>query len=529
MPPKRKKSAKNKLAKMTEEERAEYLKQQLIKEEQMKKQKEELLVLFLKEKLVKEERAARHNMVRIQNQWIHIMRLFKARDLKSEIESLSKEFEKQIDRKMAITQSLITDMEQSEEQQMMRMRRYAESLDELIALQAQRLVDLENAFETELATLETEFEEERSLMIALHKKNLSDEADIRFCIRTKFTKEEETAKAEFQMECDELKNKNLEDKHSLRMMLEQQLADMWDEFRRTTKDYQECTQERRKQFDALKDRDQKLSKEIDEQGKKLKLLERKIEGCKRELKSTTQVATERQRMLKEQKASLLSQFQDMKGYMTQFSQAEMRKLKRLCTQSEDCIRDVDQKVKLGEEVLSLAEICRHYETEQEKILPFYTTAVDSDPELVLAQQVERNAEFPEDLRQVVDLSETLEGFWKRFNKVKLDDLAVSKELDQAKEHNKNLQAVLGKYLEGLSVPQNVMAQANPLVVVKRHAPQARDPAVQARSILPVGADKQKSSSGATTAAAAAGAAALRRANQKPVVEAAHAVKNLTLA
>eukprot|EP00117_Sycon_ciliatum_P015284 scpid96136/ scgid4935/ len=132
MPPKRKKSAKNKLAKMTEEERAEYLKQQLIKEEQMKKQKEELLVLFLKEKLVKEERAARHNMVRIQNQWIHIMRLFKARDLKSEIESLSKEFEKQIDRKMAITQSLITDMEQSEEQQMMRMRRYAESLDELI-------------------------------------------------------------------------------------------------------------------------------------------------------------------------------------------------------------------------------------------------------------------------------------------------------------------------------------------------------------------------------------------------------------
>ena len=41
----------------------------------------------------------------------------------------------------------------------------------------------------------------------------------------------------------------------------------------TTKDYQECTQERRKQFDALKDRDQKLSKEIDEQGKKLKLLE----------------------------------------------------------------------------------------------------------------------------------------------------------------------------------------------------------------------------------------------------------------
>ena len=47
----------------------------------------------------------------------------------------------------------------------------------------------------------------RKMMIEKHKRDLSNEADIRFCVRTKFVKEEEVAREDFQMECDELKNK----------------------------------------------------------------------------------------------------------------------------------------------------------------------------------------------------------------------------------------------------------------------------------------------------------------------------------
>ena len=44
-------------------------------------------------------------------------------------------------------------------------------------------------------------------MIERHQKELSDEADIRFCVRTKFGKEMEHEQEEFQLETDELKNR----------------------------------------------------------------------------------------------------------------------------------------------------------------------------------------------------------------------------------------------------------------------------------------------------------------------------------
>ena len=63
-----------KLAKMSEEDRALYLEQQRIAEEEAQKKKEEMLSRFLKDKLAKEEAAAKLNMVKLQEQWRNIMR-----------------------------------------------------------------------------------------------------------------------------------------------------------------------------------------------------------------------------------------------------------------------------------------------------------------------------------------------------------------------------------------------------------------------------------------------------------------------
>ncbi len=63
-----------KLAKMSEEERTEFLEQQRLQDEEMQRKKEEMLTRFLKDKLTKEERASQLNMVKLQNQWRTIMR-----------------------------------------------------------------------------------------------------------------------------------------------------------------------------------------------------------------------------------------------------------------------------------------------------------------------------------------------------------------------------------------------------------------------------------------------------------------------
>lgn len=151
-----------KLAKMTEEERAEFLEQQRVQEEEEKKKKEEMLTRFLKDKLVKEEKATKLNMVKINNQWRAIMRksmiscslqyklmqfiiynhnVFpdKAADLRKDLDVMSQTFERIVDRKDAIIRSLVKDLEEAEEQYQVALRSHLHKVDDLIGEYLQQM------------------------------------------------------------------------------------------------------------------------------------------------------------------------------------------------------------------------------------------------------------------------------------------------------------------------------------------------------------------------------------------------------
>lgn len=66
---------------------------------------------------------------------------------------------------------------------------------------------------------------------------------------------------------------------------------------------------------------------------------------------------------------------------------------------------------------------------------------------------------------VVSEWEYLDLFWKRYNKVQLDDLALKREKERYENENRELQAILKQYLDGISVNDNVMNNSNPLFVV----------------------------------------------------------------
>lgn len=61
--------------------------------------------------------------------------------------------------------------------------------------------------------------------------------------------------------------------------------------------------------------------------------------------------------------------------------------------------------------------------------------------------------------------DALDLFWKRVNKVQLDTLAIQREKARVESENRELQAILQQYLNGVSVNDAVMSGANPLLVV----------------------------------------------------------------
>ncbi|XP_072026425.1 LOW QUALITY PROTEIN: dynein regulatory complex subunit 2-like [Amphiura filiformis] len=468
MAPKKKKKSgkKGKLAKMTEEERILYMEQKALAEEEMRKKKEDMLNQFLKDKLVKEEKNTRFNMYKITHQWRNIMRASKSKELKRDIEILSQTFERIVDRKDSVIKSLAKDLNEAEEQYSMALRSHLQSMDALIGLQRNRLSILKSEYGEELEILKKEFDSERGMISNQHKQEMSDLQDILFAMEENANEREGEARQEFQSLRDKIKNKNLEEKHALRIQLEGQVEDLWKQFQQALKNYNETTEERKAAFETLKSKDEKSAKEIEMQMRKLQRISDTIAQLKAKMSQNAKESEERNRDLREQREVIAEHFHDLKSQMNKFRENERGRLTKLTLHASVSIKELSRKVELGERILKLSEQCRKLETEEEKVLPFYASSLtDEEQEDVSAAVAEPPSE---PLAEIMHQYTSLENFWKRYNKVLLDKVALDKEKMTLLEENQRLRTVLKQYLDGISVNDEILSQGNPLFVVNQH-------------------------------------------------------------
>ena len=92
-------------------------------------------------------------------------------------------------------------------------------------------------------------------------------------------------------------------------------------------------------------------------------------------------------------------------------------------------------------------------------MPFYESTITED-------------DIPEDLRVVFnEISEEdfkkfsyVKNYFKRYNKVMLDKIAIQQQKELYLKENKTLKALLKQYIDDISVNDDVMSQENPLFV-----------------------------------------------------------------
>ncbi|XP_064620664.1 dynein regulatory complex subunit 2-like [Lineus longissimus] len=467
MAPKGKKGKKKsaKLSRMTEEERILYLEQQRLAEEELKKKKEDMLTQFLKDKLGKEERATKFNQNKLNHQWRNIMREAKSKELKKDIEILSQTFERVVDRKESVIKSLAKDLMEAEEQYSMALRSHLQNVDNLIDLQKQRLQTLQKEYDEELEVLKKEFDTERAMMIENHNTEVNDLQDIMFAMEQNFNERESEAKSEFQSLRDEIKNKNLEEKHALRVQLESAVENLWQQFQAALKNYNETTEERKNAFESLKSKDEKSAEEIETQMRKLQRISDGIAQLKSKMSANAKECDERNKQLKDEREMMVHHFQELKGQMNKLRDAERQRLTKLTLESNGAIKELRRISDKGERGLKLAEMCRKLETEEEKVLPFYATSLTQEEQEDVSAAVKEPPSEP--LAAVMDEYSTLENFWKRYNKVLLDKVALDKEKGMLLGENQQLRTLLKQYLDGISVNDEILSQVNPLFVVNQ--------------------------------------------------------------
>uniref|UniRef100_A0A8C2QI69 Dynein regulatory complex subunit 2 n=1 Tax=Cricetulus griseus TaxID=10029 RepID=A0A8C2QI69_CRIGR len=461
---------------LSDEEQLLLFQQRLLAEEEAAKKKERLLTQFLKDKLAKEEHNSALNLNKINTQWRTVLREVKTRELHKDIEILSQTFERVVDCKDSVIKSLAKDLTEAEEQYAHALRSHLHNVDQLLALQRRRLSLLEENYNMELEVLTKEFETERKTIIDQHEKEIHYLQDVFMAMEQNYLDSEYESKLEFQSMWDDLKNKTLEEKHFLRLQLENIVEDLWRRFQDALKNYTDATEDRKIAFETLRMKDEKSSKEIEIQMKKIQKLQEAISSLKGKIVSHSRESEWQNHCVRNDKELVHIQLRKLKAQRTQVRGVSQENLVKLTLESNTTLKELKKVVEKGEQILKLAEICRKFETEEEKVLPFYSSA------LTPSEQEENLTQNPEDLteelaRAMVDYS-GMENFWKRYNKVKLEVLSLQHRRTQLLDISGKLRELLKQYLDGISVSDEVLSQLNPLFIVNHRSnlPQLSTPA-----------------------------------------------------
>lgn len=318
---------------MTEEEKLLYMQQRAQAEEEMAKRKEDMLTQFLKDKLQKEERNSAVNLHKLTQQWRAVLRQTRAAELRSDIAVLSQTFERVLDRKDSVIKCLVCDLSEAEQQSAQALRSHLQCVDRLLALQKDRLASLEQQWNSSLGELGSEFNSEREKVLSQHQQECAYLEDVTFAMEQYYSEVDSDARQDYHSTRDDIKNRNIEEKHALRIQLEGTVEGLWRQFQQALRTYNEATEDRHLAFESLRTRDQQSAQEIDTQMRRLQKMQDTIFMLRSKLSTSQKESEGAARGLRATREEVTMQARQLKGQLSRARTAERSQLANLTVHS----------------------------------------------------------------------------------------------------------------------------------------------------------------------------------------------------
>ena len=230
------------------------------------------------------------------------------------------------------------------------------------------------------------------------------------------------------------------------------------------------TESRTTKFKALTQKDKENALDIQRKAQRLLKLQEAVNNWKMKISANCRECEERNKLLREERESIGKHFAELKRRMNKFRGHEARFLSDLTTKIRKAMQELEAKQKQAERVLKIAELNRKMETEQEKILPFEPVPPLAGEGTKVPSELRADANMLSAYAKAPDGGAVeehyyLDRFFKRFNKVQLDCMALKGEHRDLTSENQDLRNILTQYLDGISVTEDVLAKHNPLLVV----------------------------------------------------------------
>merc|ERR1711934_655890 len=181
-----------------------------------------------------------------------------------------------------------------------------------------------------------------------------------------------------------------------------------------------------------------------------------------------------------EKEKVVGHYQELKSRMTGVRDAEDRRLTELTLNSRKAITDLTEKMNLAEKITRLGELNRKMMTEREKVLAFEFASQATDgaegqdgddlEEAAGAEELKSSANTLGANGKPVQEWDALNTFFTRYNKILLDKTAMETEGKRLNQENDRLRGLIKQFVDGISVNDDVMSNANSLMVVNNSLP-----------------------------------------------------------
>merc|ERR1719261_1796415 len=157
----------------------------------------------------------------------------------------------------------------------------------------------------------------------------------------------------------------------MRSNLEEKIEQMKEKCNAQLTSYRTSTEANTVDYRSFLGRDATLSKQVERKLRQVERMQASIQHWKLKIQQNRQECEERNAQLKTEKDHIAKHFQELKAKMNSFRTEEKKRLADLTQNARNCIKSLNDQLGLTEKILKTAELCRKFETEREKVLPFY--------------------------------------------------------------------------------------------------------------------------------------------------------------
>ena len=183
--------------------------------------------------------------------------------------------------------------------------------------------------------------------------------------------------------------------------------------------YMHETEQKTQQYSDLLESNEDTTKNISDMTIEINRVKRKTQRLALKASQMKRENDDRNESLRKEKEAIVRHYHDLKKKMAKLRAQKEDHLGTLVTNSLQCMETLRSYEQLGERILKTAELCRKLETEKEKVLPFYQSDPDAQEES--DQRVEKIMGVDP---HTYNEFKQLDNFYKRYNKVHLDKLAI---------------------------------------------------------------------------------------------------------